>query len=170
MGSEWRSWTEFEAIQVLDDATVQLLMKQGARLISTRWVLTDKNSALRTLHPSIPLLAKARLVVVGCQEDTSQIRGDSPTCSILGVHLICSTTATRGWQLRKLDAKNAYLQAGGITRCLLLRMPRPPPPGVSADTVVRALGSIYGTKDVGRGFCLFLRGIFLQHGWKLSKL
>ena len=118
-------------------------MKQGARLISTRWVLTDKNSSLRQLHPTLGLLAKARLVVIGCQEDTSEIRGDSPTCSMLDVHIICSTTATRGWRLQKLDAKNAYLQAGGITRCLLLKMPRPLPPGVDPNTVVRASGSIY---------------------------
>ena len=170
MGQEWKSWTEFEAIEVLDPVTVEILRKQGARFISTRWVLTDKNSTPRSLHPNIPLLAKARLVVIGCQEDTSAIRGDSPKCSLLAVHLICSTTASRGWQLCKLDAKNAYLQAGGITRTLLLRMPRPAPPGVSPDTIARALDSIYGTKDAGRGFWLFLKQTLEDHGFTHSKL
>ena len=49
-------------------------------------------------------------------------------------------------------------------------MPRPPPPGVSPDTICRALGSIYGTKDAGRGFWLYLKINFEEQGFTHSKL
>ena len=129
-----------------------MLIAAGARVVSTRWVLTDNNASLRDFYPELELLAKARFVVVGCMEDTDSIRGDSPTCSLLGVHLICSVTASHRWKLKKLDAKNAYLQSGGIDRILLLKMPNPPPPGRGKHDIMQALGSIYGTKDAGRAF------------------
>ena len=111
------------------------MIAKGAKVIATRWVFTDKHANLRDKFPNIALLAKARLVVIGCLEDTSSIRGDAPTCSLLGLHLLCSVTASNKWKLRKFDAKNAYLQSGGIERVLLLNMPNPPPPGELASSI-----------------------------------
>ena len=51
---------------------------------------------------------------------------------------------------------------------LILR--RPPPPGVSAHDLFRALGSIYGTKDAGRSCGGVNFRTLKKHNWKMSKI
>ena len=54
-----------------------------------------------------------------------------------------------------MGARSAYLQSDNLSRLLLLRMPRQhPPPGCLPEQILVALGSIYGTRDAGRGFYL----------------
>ena len=59
-----------------------------------------------------------------------------------------AASSQSNWDVATYDAASAYLQADGIDRCLLLRLPKTdPPPGCSPGQVVRANGSIYGTRD-----------------------
>ncbi|CAK0814360.1 unnamed protein product, partial [Prorocentrum cordatum] len=71
MAKEWRSWTEFQAVEVLSSNQAKELLDRGASPVGTRWVHTDKNAKKRNpkqTYDDIPLAAKSRLVVQGCQD------------------------------------------------------------------------------------------------------
>ena len=167
---EWNSWMHFDAVEKLTEDQKRLFLKSGGKAVGTRWVFTDKNDLLRANDPTLGISAKARLVVQGCQERSSNIRSDSPTASLLAFHLLCSYVSTMQWLMRKADASNAYLQAGGIDRILVLRAPYPAPPGIGHGDLLRAKGSIYGTRDAGRAFWLHLLAILKTAGWRESAL
>ena len=147
MAKEWTTWQQFHATKPLSKKEYEGLTAQGARVIGTRWVLTRKDTGY-----------KARLVVQGCQEDKHQIRSDAPTGSLLGFFVVLAIAAQQGWSLSGYDAASALLQSEGIHRTLLLRMPgKQPPPGTVPFQVLRALGSIYGTRDAGRSWYKLLK-------------
>eukprot|EP00971_Amphidinium_carterae_P273073 5420172-Amphidinium_carterae.1 len=153
MEKEWNNWLQFQAVEILRKED----LPQPVQTIGTRWVHTDKNERARRGGVKLPLLAKSRLVVQGHQEKV-WIRSDAPTASVLCFNLICHVAATRRWSLRFADASSAFLQtAGRLGRLLVLRLPSPPPPGVPPDAVLRARGSIYGTRDAPRAWWLHLK-------------
>ena len=105
MQKEWVSWQKFQAVEELSDEEVKAL-PGDTKIIGTRWVHTDKNSKPRLIayhmakktgktkeqvDKEYPFEAKLRLVVQGCQEDETNIRSDSPTCSFArlqpGLHI-----------------------------------------------------------------------------------
>ena len=184
MLKEWTSWQKFQAVAELTEEEIQSL-PQDTKVIGTRWVHTDKNSKPRLIarhmakktgktkeqvDKEFPFEAKSRLVVQGCQEDEQNIRSDSPTCSLLAFNLVCCISVLMGWVAAAYDASTAYLQSHGIARLLVLRAPRPPPPGVQPGTLFRARGSIYGTKDAGRSWWIKLLHDAKECGWILSQI
>ncbi|CAE7470653.1 RE1, partial [Symbiodinium pilosum] len=164
----------------------QILALPGdIRIIGTRWVHTDKNQkqrllALHLCHKTgktreqvtkeYPFAAKSRLVVQGHQEDASDIRTDSPTASLLAFNLVSAVAVLKGWQVLAADASTAYLQSHGISRLLILRPPRPPPPGLGPNDLLRAKGSIYGARDAGRSWWKRLYKSLRQNGWRMSAI
>ena len=74
------------------------------------------------------------------------------------------------WIISACDASTAYLQSQGISRLLILRPPRPPPPGISPHDLLRARGSIYGTKDAGRSWWKKLFRTLKRFGWRMSRI
>ena len=143
MKREWQKWTEFKATKYVSEHDFAEMRKQqpSLRVVGTRWVLTRKT-------PSGAF--KARLVVQGCQEDRNAMRTDAPTGSRDALFLTLAAAAQKGFSLVSYDAESAYLQAEGINRLLLLRLPLVnPPPGCRPGQIVRAAGSIYGTRDAG---------------------
>lgn len=184
MQKEWDSWNRFQAVEELKPEEIKSL-PQSTQIVGTRWVHTDKNNKQRLIaihlgkktgrskqqiEKDFPLEAKSRLVVQGCQEDPTGIRSDSPTASLLSFNLICAISVIKNWTLAAYDASTAYLQSGGIERLLILRAPRPPPPGVQAGALFRAKGSIYGTKDAGRSWWKKLVRDARATGWITSCL
>ena len=145
---EWKKWKEHKATLPFTQGELRMLKSRfpNLKIVGTRWVLTPK-------EPDF----KARLVVQGCQEDPSMMRTDSPTGSRDSCFLVLSC-ATEHWSCGSADAASAYLQAGGISRLLLLMMPkRQPPPGCEPGEVRVARGSIYGTCDASRSWYQHLR-------------
>lgn len=184
MAKEWDSWMKFSAVEVLSPEQVEQL-PGDTPIIGTRWVHVDKNKKVRMMAGGIkgktkktseqiakeyPLVAKSRIVVQGNQEEETGIRSDSPTASLLGFNLVCSVAVLKRWEVRAYDASTAYLQAKGISRLLVLRPPRPPPPGVYQHDLLRAKGSIYGTKDAGRSWWIKLFKEAVKEGWVSSKI
>ena len=184
MAKEWSSWQKFSAVEVLTETQVKEL-PPDVQIIGTRWVHTDKNSKPRLMAEAMsrktgkstqqikkefPFEAKSRMVVQGNQEDGNTIRSDSPTASLLSFNLVCVVAVLRGWTIWACDASTAYLQSQGISRLLILRPPRPPPPGISPHDLLRAKGSIYGTKDAGRAWWKKLYRTLKKHGWVMSKI
>ena len=77
---------------------------------------------------------------------------------------------TYDWQIKAADAASAYLQSDGIKRLLILRPPWPLPDPSLRGYLLRAKGTIYGTKDAGRGWWLKLCRILMLVGWKKHPL
>ena len=79
--------------------------------------------------------------------------------------------AQKGFSLVSYDAESAYLQAEGINRLLLLRLPLVnPPPGCRPGQIVRAAGSIYGTRDAGRAWYKYAKQEIEKEGFIKGKL
>ena len=184
MAKEWSSWQKFNAVEVLSPQQIEDL-PEDAKIIGTRWVHTDKNQKKRLMSAALqgrtgksqaqiqkefPLEAKSRLVVQGHQETDTGIRSDSPTASLLAFNLVCAVAVIQKWIVMACDASTAYLQSNGISRLLLLRPPRPPPPGILPHDLLRALGSIYGTKDAGRAWWKKLYKTLRYYNWIMSRL
>eukprot|EP00435_Cladocopium_sp_Y103_P014041 s2039_g3.t1 len=184
MAKEWSSWQKFNAVEVLTPQQIENL-PEDTKIIGTRWVHTDKNQKKRLMSAALqgrtgktqaqiqkefPLEAKSRLVVQGHQETDTGIRSDSPTASLLAFNLVCAVAVIQRWIVMACDASTAYLQSNGISRLLLLRPPRPPPPGISPHDLLRALGSIYGTKDAGRAWWKKLFKTLRYYNWIMSRI
>ncbi|CAJ1410941.1 unnamed protein product [Effrenium voratum] len=184
MGDEWQSWIKFEAVDILTEKQKEDL-DPDIKVVGTRWVHTDKNRKARLLalraarktgksrsqiKKEFPIKAKSRFVVQGCQEINIGIRSDSPTASLLAFNLVCAVAVIQKWFVLAADASTAYLQSQGIDRVLILRPPRPPPPGVSPHDLMRARGSIYGTKDAGRAWWKKLIRSLSAQGWRRSRI
>lgn len=164
MKREWQKWTEFKATKYVSEHDFAEMRKQqpSLRVVGTRWVLTRKT-------PSGAF--KARLVVQGCQEDRNAMRTDAPTGSRDALFLTLAAAAQKGFSLVSYDAESAYLQAEGINRLLLLRLPLVnPPPGCRPGQIVRAAGSIYGTRDAGRAWYKYAKQEIEKEGFIESKL
>ena len=145
MAKEWSAWQKFNAVEILSPQQIENL-PEDTKIIGTRWVHTDKNQKKRLMSAALqgragksqaqiqkefPLESKSRLVVQGHQETDTGIRSDSPTASLLSFNLVCAIAVIQRWIVMACDASTAYLQSNGISRLLLLRPPRPPPPGIS---------------------------------------
>ena len=143
MEKEWNSFKKFSAVEILSESQIAAL-PQDAEIVNTRWVHTDKNQKPRLMAGAMrrrtgkseaqikkeyPFEAKSRMVVIGCQEKDTGIRSNSPTASLLAFNFVTCLSVIFQWILEAYDASTAYLQSQGITRLLLLRPPRPPPPG-----------------------------------------
>ena len=81
MCSEWTSFQNFDALRPLTKEEADYVNQHEVVPTKMRWVFTDKNDRLRVSKPSLPLKAKARLVVRGDMEDPTGIRSDAPTAS-----------------------------------------------------------------------------------------
>ena len=88
MAKEWAVFNMFGATKYLSAEKLKVLQAgpNPPRIIDTRWVLTYK----------VDGSAKARLVVVGCQEAVHNLRSDAPTGSLLAFHIVLSCAAQAG--------------------------------------------------------------------------
>ncbi len=89
-------------------------MPRHAQAVPTRFVITDKNEAPRKPEKTLPVLLKARLVVLGNLKRDANTRRDAPTGSLLAQHMALAWAAAGGSAgrmprrtIRKMDAKNA---------------------------------------------------------------
>lgn len=128
---EIKRWKENDVFEETNDT--------GQPRVSTRWVCTEKIKKGITTY-------KARLVARGFEEDTSQLRKDSPTCSKESLRLLLVMIAGKDWTLNSMDVKGAYLQGLPITRELYLQ----PPTGYSDGKIWKLKKTPYGLVDAGR--------------------
>ena len=106
--NEMEKWQEEGVYQEVRDI--------GQDKISTTWVITEKMKDDK-------IVTKARLVARGYEEDKSSIRADSPTCMKDSVRVMLSIAAGKGWKIRSLDVKAAFLQGKTIEREVFLQPP-----------------------------------------------
>ena len=79
--------------------------------ISSCWVITEKLKDGKKI-------AKARLVARGFEENTDDLRKDSPTCCRESLRLLFMTAAVMNWMLHSIDVSAAFLQGNPIKRKL----------------------------------------------------
>ena len=100
------------------------------------------------------------------EENSSDLRKDSPTCSREGQRLVYLAAATMSWRIRSLDFTSAFLQGDEIQREIYIRPPR----DVSdKKTVWKLRKCIYGLTDAPRSWFTKMKTALLSLGGKQSK-
>ena len=128
---ELNKWREMDTYEEVDD--------EGQPTLSCRWVCTEKVKGK-------VLVAKARLVVRGFEEDTTQIQTDSPTCNKESVRILLAILSGNRWDMHTMDIKNAFLQGNDIQRETFLR----PPKFAKTNKIWKLKKTPYGLSDAGR--------------------
>ena len=112
----------------------------GQPAITTRWVLTEKMLDEKNV-------VKARLVARGFEEDTSDIRTDSPTVSKESIRLVSAIAVAESWTIHSLDVTAAFLQGFAID-CEVFLVP--PSETNSNDVLWKLKKPVYGLSDASR--------------------
>jgi len=150
--AELENWKATEAVDTVDDT--------GQKLISTRWVVTEKEFAPGQFKP------KARLVVRGFEE-TNEVQVDAPTASKAALRTVLAIAANKQWGLEHVDVKAAFLQGRKIERNVYVK---PPEEAATDGKVWRLRKAAYGLVDAARNWYLSVKGILLQLGCVQSNL
>ena len=135
---ELKSWDNFDVYEEILD--------EGQPRIATNWVLKEK------IIDGVSGV-KARLTVRGDQEETGDIRKDSPTVRRGNVKIFCAVAAKEGWNMKSIDGTSAFLQGTPIEREVFILPPRERRvPGM----IWKLKKPVYGLKDAARGWHLAL--------------
>ena len=170
---EWDKWCKFHAVVPVHGKELDDLLKEGHRVIPTRWVDTDKAFFKRQEGgPYVPPEFKSRLVTRGDLEKEKDLRTDSPTCDLVAMRLILSYAACNKLRICSGDIANAYFQGKEIDRLFLLKPPRDDTglEGVPEGAALICRVPIYGQTDAGRGLWLKIKQIMQEIGWKASTI
>ena len=85
------------------------------KCISTRWVIMKKFKKNKIM--------KACLVICGYEEESHNLKTDSPTYSHEVMYLVMLTASIMKWQVEIHDFTSAFLQGGMLEREVFLRLP-----------------------------------------------
>ena len=131
---------------------------EGQEKVSTTWVISEKMKDEK-------LVVKARLVARGYEEEKSSIRADSPTCMKNSVRIMLGIVAGKGWIIRSLDVKAAFLQGNAIDRDLYLK---PPSEFRVKGKIWRLKKVVYGLCDASRSWYLKVVDVLTELGMKVG--
>ena len=132
--SQWAKWIDTESVEVLLEKESAELEEQRKRdgkgdyIMSTRWVLTDKNDPLRTEANDLPLKANARLVVnsgdPGRSDEKANVRVDAPCATTQSEMILTQVAASQPkWKFGSKDVSGAFLKGEVDERGLVIRAP-----------------------------------------------
>ena len=147
---ELQKWKDMDVYTEVDN--------DGQNYITTRWVCTEKLKGGK-------MVQKARLVARGFEEDASQLRKDSPTCSKESLRMLLCILAANNWELRSIDIKSAYLQGCPISRELYIF----PPDGTHTGKLWKLNKTPYGLVDAGRKWYIRVMKEFTSLGARQAK-
>ena len=148
---------QLDEIQKLQDFdTYDVVEDVGQERISTRWLITTKDSGD----------IKARLVARGFEEECDQ-QTDSPTVSKSVIRVFMAICVTLGWLIKTTDIKSAFLQGQDMDRDVYIQPPR----GFECSTKLWKLKKcLYGLNDAARKFYLCVKSCLVNLGCKMSNL
>ena len=148
---ELQNWKDMEVYEEVED--------QGQKVISTRWVITEKICEGQKG-------AKARLVSRGF-EDEDQVPSDSPTAVKSTLRTVLAATANEGWIIDTIDIKAAFLQSRTINRNVYILLP----PEARQDGIIWQLKKkVYGLDNASRKRYFSVEDLLLQNDCKQSSL
>ncbi|CAL1174258.1 unnamed protein product [Cladocopium goreaui] len=184
----WNVWVANDAVEVLPDEEAARVRsdlkkkKEECKILTPRWVFTDKHDGLRTPQNNLELKANARLVVPGFKDVMSYgMRKDAPTASRTSQHLVFTLTASyhsaRGWRLLSVDVKSAFMKGDPYlagTRELFVenvksRHGEPMLP-FSAIGLAKVKKGVFGLSDAPRQWYLRLHRALTELGWIRSTM
>ncbi|CAE7234040.1 pol [Symbiodinium sp. CCMP2456] len=159
----WSAYVDNDAVRVLSLQESLAVRKELARkreldrILTPRFVMTDKNDSLRTEGVNLPPAPSARLVVPGFKDRANlegEIRRDAPTGSRLSQHLLVSLVAYHSdtWNLLSADVK--------------VGPDIPLPKGCLA----KVLKGVFGLADAPRQWWVKLSKSLEARGWQRSAL
>ena len=149
---ELAAWDEFEVYHEVKD--------QGQPRLGTNWVLTEK--IINGEHG-----VKARLTVRGDQEDTGNVRKDSPTVRKGNIKIFCAVAAKEGWCIKTNDVTCAFLQGAPMEREVFVL----PPKERRIPGILWLLRKpVYGLADAARGWHLALDNELTVNGCEKSRM
>ena len=135
---EFQSWAENNVFEMVED--------RGQHCISVRWVITEKVVEGK-------VVTKARLVVRGFEENTSDLQKDSPTCSREAIRILIAIAASKQWDCHTVDVKSAYLQGDQIKRTIFVR----PPKEYDNGMIWKLKKTVYGLCDAARAWYMTIK-------------
>ncbi|CAL1128158.1 unnamed protein product [Cladocopium goreaui] len=187
----WSVWKENDAVEELSPEESQRVRErlkregQQGKILTPRYVFTDKHEGLRTEQNKLPLRARARIVVPGFKDIFSfGLRKDAPTCSRLAQHFLLTLTACfnvmavgadLAWTLLSADIKSAFMKGDAYmdgTRELFMENIR----GASDELrlpfpgLARIRKGVFGLSDAPRRWYLRLNKSLIQQGWQRTTL
>ena len=148
-----------EIQKMIDNDVFEVVPYTGQKLVSSRWVITEK------INEDNSSKIKTRLVARGFEEDSSEFQTDSPTCSRETLRLVYSVTATKKWNLQTIDFTSAFLQGDRLEREVYLKLPRDVCP---KEQVWKLKKCIYGLNDAPRAWYNRIREALLRLGGRVS--
>ena len=124
-----------------------------------RWVITQKvvDGKVGT---------KARLVVRGFEENTSNLQKDSPTCSREAIRILIAIASSKQWVCHTVDVKLAYLQGDKIQRTIFLK----PPQEYDNGQLWKLKKTVYGLCDAARAWYMKIKRELLSMSVELCTL
>ena len=100
------------------------------------------------------------MVARGFEEESLDIRTDSPTICKKNFCLVCNIGVSNGWTIHSLDVKAAFLQGSKIERAIHLL----PPPEANTTKLWKLNTSVYGLCDAPRAWYQKLSDEFTKVG------
>ena len=150
---------EREIQKLKENDTFEEVKYCGQSVVSSRWVITEKWKEQQKI-------VKARLVARGFEEDSSQFRTDSPTCSRQSYRLVQIIAVSNSWKIHSLDIASAFLQGDPLKRDVFLK---PPSDVCEKNYVWKLKRCIYGLNDAPRAWYSKLRSEIIKLGGKVSR-
>ena len=143
---------------MIENNVFEIVPYDNQNTVSSRWIITEKfKNGVRKI--------KARLVARGFEEDSSDMRTDSPTCNRESLRLVFVVASINSWKMQSIDISAAFLQGKPIEREIYLR---PPQDICSKSEVWHLKRCIYGLNDAPRSWYERVKEVLLQLGGVVS--
>ena len=148
---EMQNWLENDVFEEVEN--------KGQKAISVRWVITEKMVEGK-------VITKARLVARGFEENTENLRKDSPTCSRESIRLLLAVASLNEWKCHTVDIRSAYLQGDEIEREVYLK----PPMEFDNGSLWKLKKTVYGLCDAARAWYTRVKKELTELGAKRCSL
>ena len=142
---ELKCWDDFDTYEEVPD--------EGQETLGLVWVMVEK---MIDGKPGV----KARLAVRGDQENTDDLRTDSPTISKVNIKLFFLIAVSKQWAVNTCDVRSAFLQGSPLERDVYVRPPKER----------KIQGILWKMKKRAYGFCDASRGFYLELSKTLVEL
>ena len=142
-----------ELNNLIENGVYEEINDDGQDHINTKWDFTEKTDGDSTW-------IKARLVAKGFQENTDDLRKDSPTCSKTNLRTVLAIAATNKWKVSSIDIKSAFLQGRQIEREVIVK----PPKEAGKGKLWRLRKALYGLNDAAREWYLKVHETIAEMG------
>jgi hypothetical protein len=138
---------------------------QGKNIIDCKWVYKIKRKADGSLDRY-----KARLVANGFKQHYGIDYEDtfSPVIKSTTIQVVLSVAVSKGWHLRQLDVKNAFLHGNLEENVYMQQSPSYEDKNMS-NYVCKLDKALYGLKQARRAWCAKLNTKLCDLGFKYSK-